>query len=49
MRRIKVRSTSDRRKRYTVVHNGRKYVSCSCPGWIYYHQECKHLARLNGR
>ena len=46
-KKIKVRSSSDRRKFYTVSFHGHKPVACSCFGWIFHgHKDCRHIRAL---
>lgn len=44
--RMKVRSTSDARRKYVVIKLNGTFISCGCKGWIF-NRTCRHLDGLN--
>lgn len=48
--RVKVRSSRDKRVKYTVVRHGRKWL-CSCIGWTrrYPRRDCRHIKFVKGK
>ena len=41
-----MRSSSDPTKSYKVSLKSDGEYECSCPGWIYRHQDCKHIRQI---
>jgi len=48
LKQLMVRSSSDARRKYkiTFYSSGKKRAQCSCPGWIYKHDDCKHIKAI---
>ncbi len=48
LRQVKVASSRDARRKYLVTFykGGAVKAACSCPGWIHYHKDCKHIKGL---